>query len=278
MGSCGDRVERIHAAGMKAMTWFEAFGTAGSIYAAQLKRDGKGDWIRSPTDPTLTRVFLNHWAWQLFDGSGELRWIGVHNYFNDENFAQPYTRTHPRYGCPPMTYPDGAVAAGYDGPASDPRNSRIYDAGCAKDVFGNVTFAPGFSAKVNEIDPATGKPRDPDLAALAIKQARGDLVEAVFLLRAYRTTLPRMGASEPIDTGRMKPRRRISAAFKDLPGGQVLGPTFDYTPPAAGLRPGPRQRRARTGRPGRGGPGAEDAPGDRPPGPGRADRAGGAGR
>ena len=74
-----------------------------------------------------------------------------------------------------------------------------------------------------------GSVHDPDLAALAIKQARGDLVEAVFLLRAYRTTLPRMGASEPIDTGRMKARRRISAAFKDLPGGQVLGPTFDYT-------------------------------------------------
>eukprot|EP01036_Dinobryon_divergens_P018293 gene18293-24913_t len=27
----------------------------------------------------------------------------------------------------------------------------------------------------------------------------------------------------------MEIRRRISATFKDLPGGQVLGPTFDYT-------------------------------------------------
>jgi alpha-D-ribose 1-methylphosphonate 5-triphosphate synthase subunit PhnI len=70
---------------------------------------------------------------------------------------------------------------------------------------------------------------DPELAALAIKQARGDLIEAVFLLRAYRTTLPRFGVSEPMDTGEMTIRRRISAAFKDLPGGQVLGPTFDYT-------------------------------------------------
>ncbi len=70
---------------------------------------------------------------------------------------------------------------------------------------------------------------DRELAALAIKQARGDLIEAVFLLRAYRTTLPRFGASEPMDTGAMAVRRRISAAFKDLPGGQVLGPTFDYT-------------------------------------------------
>lgn len=70
---------------------------------------------------------------------------------------------------------------------------------------------------------------DRELAALAIKQARGDLIEAIFLLRAYRTTLPRFGVSEPMDTGGMTIRRRISAAFKDLPGGQVLGPTFDYT-------------------------------------------------
>lgn len=76
---------------------------------------------------------------------------------------------------------------------------------------------------------AEGSLYDPDLAALAIKQARGDLIEAIFLIRAYRTTLPRVGASEPVDTGKMACDRRISATFKDLPGGQVLGPTFDYT-------------------------------------------------
>jgi len=70
---------------------------------------------------------------------------------------------------------------------------------------------------------------DRELAALAIKQARGDLIEAIFLLRAFRTTLPRFGPSEPINTGAMAVRRRISATFKDLPGGQILGPTFDYT-------------------------------------------------
>src|SRR4029077_13379069 len=70
---------------------------------------------------------------------------------------------------------------------------------------------------------------DRELAALAIKQARGDLVEAIFLLRAYRTTLPRLATTLPIDTGSASLRRRISATFKDLPGGQMLGPTFDYT-------------------------------------------------
>ena len=48
-------------------------------------------------------------------------------------------------------------------------------------------------------------------------------------MRAFRTTCPRLGASEPLDTASMDLRRRISAIFKDLPGGQVLGPTFDYS-------------------------------------------------
>jgi alpha-D-ribose 1-methylphosphonate 5-triphosphate synthase subunit PhnI len=76
---------------------------------------------------------------------------------------------------------------------------------------------------------AEGSCHDRSLAALAVKQAKGDLIEAAFLLRAYRTTLPRFGATAPLDTGAMHIRRRISATYKDLPGGQVLGPTFDYT-------------------------------------------------
>src|SRR5215468_1710690 len=70
---------------------------------------------------------------------------------------------------------------------------------------------------------------DRELASLAIKQARGDLIEAIFLVRAFRATLPRFGASEPVNTGNMRVRRRISSTFKDIPGGQILGPTFDYT-------------------------------------------------
>ena len=76
---------------------------------------------------------------------------------------------------------------------------------------------------------AEGSLYDPNLAALAIKQARGDMIEAIFLIRAYRTTLPRFGGSEPVETEAMACDRRASATFKDAPGGQVLGPTFDYT-------------------------------------------------
>jgi alpha-D-ribose 1-methylphosphonate 5-triphosphate synthase subunit PhnI len=70
---------------------------------------------------------------------------------------------------------------------------------------------------------------DPELAALALKQASGDTVEAVFLVRAYRTTLPRFVSSQPLETNHMAIQRRISATYKDVPGGQVLGPTYDYT-------------------------------------------------
>ena len=114
---------------------------------------------------------------------------------------------------------------------------------------------------------AEGSLYDPDLAALAIKQARGDLIEAVFLIRAYRTTLPRLAAVAP---GRYRRDGRATGASRPpsrtLPGGQVLGPTFDYThrlldfalmaegepsvrppPDALAQRPEPRCRR----RPGR---------------------------
>lgn len=76
---------------------------------------------------------------------------------------------------------------------------------------------------------AEGSVYDPELAALAIKQAAGDSVEAIFLLRAYRTTLSRFYSSQPLNTTDMQIERRVSATFKELPGGQVLGSTFDYT-------------------------------------------------
>jgi alpha-D-ribose 1-methylphosphonate 5-triphosphate synthase subunit PhnI len=69
----------------------------------------------------------------------------------------------------------------------------------------------------------------PELAALALKQAHGDLFEAAFLLRAYRSTLPRLGYSLPARGDMMRVVRRISSAFKDIPGGQLLGQTLDYT-------------------------------------------------
>jgi alpha-D-ribose 1-methylphosphonate 5-triphosphate synthase subunit PhnI len=70
---------------------------------------------------------------------------------------------------------------------------------------------------------------DEELAARAILQAQGDVLEAITLVRSYRTTLPRFGYTLPVNTAGLLPQRRISATFKDLPGGQQLGATFDYT-------------------------------------------------
>lgn len=70
---------------------------------------------------------------------------------------------------------------------------------------------------------------DRGLAALAVKQSWGDLVEAIFLLRAFRTTLPRLYESAPVATAAMTLTRRISAIYKDVPGGQFLGATFDFS-------------------------------------------------
>jgi alpha-D-ribose 1-methylphosphonate 5-triphosphate synthase subunit PhnI len=69
----------------------------------------------------------------------------------------------------------------------------------------------------------------PHYASLALMQSEGSPEEAVFLLRAYRSTLTRAYQSLPLDGADMNLHRRISAAFKDIPGGQFLGATYDYT-------------------------------------------------
>lgn len=83
----------------------------------------------------------------------------------------------------------------------------------------------------------------PRLAARVVLQAQGDLAEAAFLLRAYRSTLPRRGYTQPADMDDMRLVRRVSSAFKDVPGGQVLGATRDYSQRLLGLereeRPSP---------------------------------------
>ncbi|MGG3571155.1 carbon-phosphorus lyase complex subunit PhnI [Bacillus gobiensis] len=68
----------------------------------------------------------------------------------------------------------------------------------------------------------------PEYAALALKQSEGDPAEAAFLLRAYRSTLPRNYYSSTVEPENMRVIRRISSAFKNIPGGQLLGPTYDY--------------------------------------------------
>src|SRR5699024_11163685 len=60
-------------------------------------------------------------------------------------------------------------------------------------------------------------------------QAEGNMEEAVFLMRAHRSTLPRLYYSTITDTREMFVERRVSASFKDIPGGQILGASPDFT-------------------------------------------------
>jgi alpha-D-ribose 1-methylphosphonate 5-triphosphate synthase subunit PhnI len=70
---------------------------------------------------------------------------------------------------------------------------------------------------------------DEAAAAAALRQAEGDLLEAAHLLRAHRSTLPRLAVSEPIDPDRITVLRRIVPAFREPDGPQLLGRTTDYT-------------------------------------------------
>lgn len=81
-------------------------------------------------------ILSSYWSW-LYYGGGPIRWAGVWTWFDDADFARPYTRTHPVYGGPPMTFPDGTVATGFtnDDP-TDPRNSRVYQAAASRDIMG----------------------------------------------------------------------------------------------------------------------------------------------
>ncbi len=66
------------------------------------------------------------------------------------------------------------------------------------------------------------------LAATAIKRSAGDLLNASFFLRAHRSSCQRIGTAKTIDVNDMRLSRRISSAFKDIEGGQLLGASNDY--------------------------------------------------
>lgn len=69
----------------------------------------------------------------------------------------------------------------------------------------------------------------PEHAAIALKQVEGDVFEAAFIMRAFRATLERRYYSDIVNTRDMFVCRRISSTFKEIPGGQILGPTRDYS-------------------------------------------------
>ena len=123
------KIKSFQDAGIKQIAYFETYGQSYCLVAEL------GAW----NETNLTPVLNTYWSWTSYHG-GTIRWLGAKDFFDDEVYARPYTRTHLRYGGPPMTYPDGTVATGYNGPDTDPRNSRVYDASCSKDILGNLSI------------------------------------------------------------------------------------------------------------------------------------------
>ena len=146
------QIAAFQNAGIKQIGYFETYGQSYCLVAEL------GAW----DETNLTPVLKTHWSWQSY-GGGTIRWLGAKNFFDDEEFARPYTRTHSRYGGPAMTYPDGTEATGYSNtytslptaPSTDPRNSRVYDAACSKDVLGNIYIDQKY-APPSELAPTDG--------------------------------------------------------------------------------------------------------------------------
>ncbi len=68
----------------------------------------------------------------------------------------------------------------------------------------------------------------PELAATALRQAEGDLVEAAHLLRAYQSTRARLARPATVDADELTVLRRIVPAYRVPPGPQLLGRSLDY--------------------------------------------------
>ena len=153
----GDVPALMHKAGFKAISYYEAYGETTDFIIELGSRGASGDH-------TAYRTF---WTWGTFEPKGgAIRWTGPQNYFDAEDFCGPYTRLHPLFGAGgrAMTYPDGRAACGYlDDDRSDPRKSRVHDAGSSKDVLGKLWV---------HYDKSTGVPADRQAGLLTIN---GDL-------------------------------------------------------------------------------------------------------
>ena len=120
-----------------------------------------------------------------------------------------------------------AVSGGEEAIATSIQLLDYYRSGTEKDLELEA-IAEKFSLLVDKVMSESGLYAK-QYAALALKQCEGSAEEAVFLLRAYRSTLKRSHYTNTVTTDEMRVVRRISAAFKDIPGGQMLGATYDYT-------------------------------------------------
>lgn len=120
-----------------------------------------------------------------------------------------------------------AVSGGQEAIEASIKLLRYYRSGTVKDIDLEA-IADKMSLLVDRVMSEAGL-YSKSYAALALKQCEGSVDEAVFLLRAYRSTLTRNYYTDIVNAAAMRAVRRISAAFKDIAGGQILGATYDYT-------------------------------------------------
>jgi len=123
--------QQFESAGIASIGYLEGFGTSFMPIVE--------------IDNSRPANMLHHfWNWQAYSG-GTIAWAGAWTWFDDAEFARPYTRTHPIYGGPAMTFPDGTIATGFiDNDPTDPRKNRVYHAGASRDILGNVAYEPPF--------------------------------------------------------------------------------------------------------------------------------------
>ncbi len=128
LGNMASYRQSFDAAGIHSMAYTNTFGSQTPIVST-----GAG---------TPALITYTAYDWQLYNGVDPIVWAGCWTWFDDADFARPYTRTGPNCPGSPATYPDGTVATGFiNNDMTDPRNSRVYDACASNDIFGNVTVS-----------------------------------------------------------------------------------------------------------------------------------------
>jgi len=162
--------------GMHYITWMETFGSC-FVTAAGFTQNPDGSFLGQSSDTNLmrlrwmqggsgdesnawvSRMQRSAWFWNSdgTDGGNVVRWLGLHNAVNDEDFARPLFTTK-ALGFPVPTYPDGRKAVGYIPNQQYPFSARVYEAVCAKDINGDVVADLD---QLVENDPVTGQPKTP---------------------------------------------------------------------------------------------------------------------
>lgn len=122
--------QAVHDLGGRVITYFETFGQSYCVIVSI--PDGE-------LNKEVPLTSSSHWSWGSYKGD-PIYWVGAHSWFDDLPEARPWTRTNPAYGGPPMRYPDGTIATGYAGDATSPLNHRVFDAGCSKNILGEISF------------------------------------------------------------------------------------------------------------------------------------------